>query len=148
MKNRILQLLTKENISATKLAELLGVQRSNISHIISGRNKPGFDFIERLLLKFPDLSADWLILGKGEMYKNNNSVDNVQKQTELPSTAYKQKDIFEKEIDKRTQNELPSTNISRKSNEQNNEVTNVNNKEIEKIVIFYKNKTFSIFYPD
>jgi transcriptional regulator with XRE-family HTH domain len=56
-----------KSISAGELANLLEVQRSNISHILNGRNMPGAAFIEKLLICFPDLNARWLLTGKGEM---------------------------------------------------------------------------------
>jgi len=67
MKERILALLKEKQISATKLADIIDVQRSSISHLLSGRNKPSFDFIEKILRAYPDLDAQWLITGKGEM---------------------------------------------------------------------------------
>jgi transcriptional regulator with XRE-family HTH domain len=56
-----------KEISAGELANLLEVQRSNISHVLNGRNMPGAAFIERLLINFPDLNARWLLTGVGEM---------------------------------------------------------------------------------
>ena len=56
-----------KSISAGELSSRLDVQRSNISHILNGRNKPGASFIEKLLLSFPDLNARWLLTGSGEM---------------------------------------------------------------------------------
>lgn len=69
MNSRILQFLAAENISQSQFADCLGVARANISHIISGRNKPGFDFLERIAYKYPNLSLEWLITGKGKMYR-------------------------------------------------------------------------------
>ena len=56
-----------KGISAGELATLLEVQRSNISHILNGRNMPGASFIEKFLISFPDLDARWLLTGMGEM---------------------------------------------------------------------------------
>ncbi len=56
-----------KEISAGELANLLEVQRSNISHVLNGRNMPGASFIEKLLISFPDLNARWLLTGVGEM---------------------------------------------------------------------------------
>ncbi len=70
MNKRLLQFLSAEGISQTKFAETLKVTKASISHILSGRNKPGFDFIESLALHFPDFNIDWLLTGRGKMYKN------------------------------------------------------------------------------
>ena len=70
MNRRLQQFLDAENITQSQLADSLGVARAGISHILAGRNKPGFDFIESLATKFPTLSLEWLITGKGRMYKS------------------------------------------------------------------------------
>lgn len=69
MKDRLLQLLAEEKMTSMKFAEIMEVQPSNISHILSGRNNPGYDFIARLLRRFPEISPDWIINGEGEMYR-------------------------------------------------------------------------------
>lgn len=73
MKDRLQQFLTLEQLSPSRLSEIIGIQRSGLSHILSGRNKPGFDFIQKLLQKFPTINAEWLITGKGKMYKDQHS---------------------------------------------------------------------------
>ena len=72
MNTRIQKFIEAEGLTAARFADAIGVQRSNVSHILSGRNKPGFDFIEKMLRKYPELNADWLILGKGHMYKESH----------------------------------------------------------------------------
>jgi transcriptional regulator with XRE-family HTH domain len=69
MKERLLQLLDLEHLSPSKFADLIGVQRSSVSHILSDRNKPSFDFLQKTLKTFPGLKADWLMLGEGPMYE-------------------------------------------------------------------------------
>ena len=73
MNNRLQQFLELENITPARLADTLGVQRSGLSHILSGRNKPGFEFITKLLTKFPHINSEWLIMGKGKPYKEMNT---------------------------------------------------------------------------
>jgi len=74
MDKRLQQFLDAENISQAQLAETLGVARAGISHILSGRNKPGFDFLESMATRFPQISMDWLLTGKGRMYKDSPGV--------------------------------------------------------------------------
>ena len=71
MNSRILQFLAAENISQSQFADTLGVARAGVSHIISGRNKPGFDFLEKIAHNYPDLSLEWLVTGKGRMYRHS-----------------------------------------------------------------------------
>ena len=73
MNTRLQQFLTLENLSPARLADMLGVQRSGMSHLLSGRNKPGYDFILKLCTKFPDLNANWFITGKGKPYLERNT---------------------------------------------------------------------------
>ena len=61
MKDRIIQFLREMNMTSTKFADEIGVQRSSISHILSGRNKPSYDFIEKMLNAYPTINAQWLI---------------------------------------------------------------------------------------
>lgn len=73
MNQRLLQFLAAENLSQSQFADLIGVARASVSHIIAGRNKPGFDFIENMSRNFPSLNLEWLITGKGRMYKSADS---------------------------------------------------------------------------
>jgi transcriptional regulator with XRE-family HTH domain len=67
---RIQQLLKVNNVNPSQLSQEIGVQRSTFSHIINGRNKPSLELITKLKKQYPDLSFNWLLLGKGEMYES------------------------------------------------------------------------------
>lgn len=69
MNRRLQQFLAAENISQSQFADEIGVARASISHILAGRNKPGFDFIESMARHYPTLNLEWLVLGSGKMYK-------------------------------------------------------------------------------
>ncbi len=69
MKERLIQLLDLEQLSPSKFADIIGVQRSSVSHVISERNKPSYDFLVKTLKAFPGLNAGWLLLGQGTMYE-------------------------------------------------------------------------------
>ncbi len=71
MKDRLAEFLKAERLTAVKFAEIMEVQPSSISHLLSGRNKPNFEFISRILLRFPNLNPNWIINGQGEIYKSN-----------------------------------------------------------------------------
>ncbi len=72
MNRRLLQFLQAENITQAQLADTLSVARGSVSHILSGRNKPGYDFLESLLLHYPTLNLDWLMTGRGRMYRSED----------------------------------------------------------------------------
>ena len=72
MKDRLQKIMASEGLTAGKFADIVGVQPSAISHILSGRNKPGFEFISSILLNFPNIEPRWFILGEGEIYGKSN----------------------------------------------------------------------------
>lgn len=111
MNERLKQFLTMEGLSPAKFADTMEIQRSGISHLLSGRNKPSFEFIQKILTAYPNLNPEWLILGKGKPYKDNYSsatpspltfsVPNEQKKAAtVPS------DLFSTEEDEETE-DLP-----------------------------------------
>ena len=59
-----------EGLSPSQFADKLGVQRSGVSHLLSGRNKPSFEFISKMLAAYPKLNPDWLIMGSGKAYRD------------------------------------------------------------------------------
>ncbi len=67
MKDRIAHIMRAQNLKASDFAELLGVQPSGVSHILSGRNQPSLDFIKKIKENFPEYNLDWIIFGKGPM---------------------------------------------------------------------------------
>jgi len=71
MKDRLQKFMESERLTSSRLAEIMGVQPSNISHILGGRNKPSFEFIEKMLQRFPKINPDWLLLGKGPLYRSD-----------------------------------------------------------------------------
>jgi transcriptional regulator with XRE-family HTH domain len=138
MKDRIIKFLTHENITATRFADEIGVQRSSVSHILSGRNNPSFEFIQKILMRYKSLSADWLLVGSGSMYKKAEQMNLFASPagTTLGATQPEvAKPITEKlslpEADK-IPLPIPEVEISPF-------------RKIEKILIFYSDKTFEEF---
>lgn len=82
MNTRLQQFLNAENISQAQLADTLEVARAGVSHILAGRNKPSYDFITSLMLRFPKLNIEWLMFGKGKMYKDLPSTP-IRKESNL-----------------------------------------------------------------
>lgn len=83
MKERIVALMDYFHMTPGQFADRISVQRSSISHILSGRNKPSLEFIQKILRHFPEINTDWLILGKGEiMDKQKTEIREDQKPAE------------------------------------------------------------------
>lgn len=74
MNQRLQQFLAAENISQSQFADTIEVARASVSHVLAGRNNPGYDFIRSIALHYPELNLEWLISGKGKMYKNTDSL--------------------------------------------------------------------------
>ena len=70
MHSRLKYWMEMEALKSSKLADIIGVNRATISHILSGRNKPSIDFLQKLLSNYPELNANWLISGVGYMKEN------------------------------------------------------------------------------
>ncbi len=124
MKDRIQQYMDYKSITAGELAALLEVQRSNISHILNGRNKPGAAFIEKLLLSFPDLNARWLLTGEGEMIEKK--VVPIFKSEDVPS-------IKKVEEPKKVKEEIKT---------EEKPIVKKEEKPVSKIVLLYTDGTF------
>ncbi|MDT8400926.1 MAG: helix-turn-helix transcriptional regulator [Bacteroidales bacterium] len=69
MKDRIRLFIGRENKTSSQFAEEIGIQPSAVSHVLSGRNNPSLDFVVKMLTAYPELNTDWLLFGKGEMYR-------------------------------------------------------------------------------
>lgn len=132
LKDKIEKLILGLGLTSTRFADYIGVNRPIISHILSGRNKPSLEIIQKIVNKFPELGYNWIS-------------DEEQLDMEIVSQIVKNQDF----------NDL-FTNIysSRESSEKNNlelgkEIFNSkdigNNKRIEKIVVFYSDNTFKQF---
>lgn len=88
MNRRLQQFMAAENISQSQFADTLGVARASVSHILAGRNKPGFDFIESMARNFPDVNLEWIITGKGKMYKSASPALEKPEKTTIPDDLF------------------------------------------------------------
>ncbi len=145
MKDRLLKFLQVENISPSKFADEIGVQRSSISHILSGRNNPSLELIQKILLRFSYLNAEWLITGKGEMFKPereptlfdqiiSQNIENKQVTEEIP---IKENTLIEKDSNTEIQQ---SANITESLTKEENL-----KKTIDKVLILYSDGTASVY---
>lgn len=135
MKDRLLKLIIHLGLTATRFADEIGVQRSGISHILSGRNQPSYDFIVKITSRYPEISLDWLILGKGSMLR-----------AVFPASAPVQKELFaakpaENRLKDKAENPPPENTIP----VTDEIVTNVT--FLERVVFFYADGTFTPYLP-
>lgn len=69
--DRVKEIMEREGLSPSSFADTIGVQRPSVSHILSGRNKPSLDMIQKTLQKFTNINPYWLLNGEGEMLQTN-----------------------------------------------------------------------------
>ncbi|MBU2930105.1 helix-turn-helix domain-containing protein [Winogradskyella psychrotolerans] len=124
---RLQKVIDLYNESASSFAEKIGVQRSSISHILSGRNKPSLDFVMKVLHSYPEVELYWLMNGRGDFPSKPKISESPNSNTPVTDTKPQLPDI---------KPQLPDSNT-----------TPDESSEIDKIVIFYKNGTFKSYKP-
>ncbi len=113
-------------LSASAFADKIGVQRSSLSHLLSGRNKPSLEFVIKITEAFPEVDLYWFLFNKGTFPKSN-SVETISMNETIP-------------LKKSEESSKIETTKLEKINFQNQE-------DVEKIVVFYKNGTFKTYLP-
>lgn len=140
---RLETILDYYGLNASSFADKIGVQRSSMSHLLSGRNKPSLDFVMKILEVFPDVDLYWILIGKGSFPKNNDeNLEIPESPTPISSNENVGTDLFSS-IEK---NEEEKREIKKVSPSKNVNI-NFEDDEIEKIVLFYKNGTFKAYSP-
>ena len=153
MKDRIKKVMDKSGLSASKFADKIGVPRSGLSHVLSGRNKPSLDYVLKMLNAFPELDPYWLLKGqKSKTLDTKSGLDNSIEEFTLPkdlnsslSSVNKrmgsQADQMVEKITKEPieSNSEPSGRLSDKDR------SNVNN--VDRIVYFYNDGSFKEYFP-
>jgi transcriptional regulator with XRE-family HTH domain len=140
MINRIQLILKTKNISPSQFADQIQVQRSGVSHILSGRNNPSLDFILKILKTYPEIDADWLLFGKGQMISKTDAP--LKAPAAIPDLfaqpVIEEAPKPEKKKEKYIPPALPFPEESKASSPE---------EKIEKIVVFYDSNTFKEYKP-
>ena len=139
MKDRIAHIIRAKNLTAADFALRLGIQPSNISHLLSGRNNPSLEFVRKLKETFPEYNLDWIVFGKGPMTVSEPFAEpkpRVEAQTGEPKPIENEVDIFE---DTLFTTEKTSPSVEPKSIPLPNEV--------KRIIMVYADNSFEILSP-
>jgi len=142
MKERIIEFLRSENKSSAQLADEIGVQPSGISHILSGRNNPSLDFILKMLGKYPYLSTDWLLFGKGTMYKDAQ----MQSLFDEASPGNNEKKNEPAESPLSGSGAVTRQNLQQ-SIPENDDFTAKSDSKVVRMVWFFADNTFTEYFP-
>lgn len=151
MKEKFQQFMISKGLNASRLAEMLGIQPAAISHILSGRNKPSFDLLQKLLKAFPDLNPDWLLLDSDLMYRNSASNGTSIDKTTVVNDGM----LFDLHATSHTKQEQSGSSVHehavRESNISDQTVEQIISSHsqpaspIERIVVFYADNTFECY---
>lgn len=174
MQERLQEILTNERLTPARFAELVGVQRSSVSHILSGRNKPSLDFLQKTLVNFEHINPDWLISGKGP-YKRAKSPEAPRGTPPSTNRAVSGRIDFPvsrsaKDEDRASYGNIPpggnqtgatSRGVPGKgapmekdaatrddsSEKRGDNLNGLPKKEVIKTILFYDDHTFDVFFP-
>ena len=143
MNTRLQQFLAAENITQAQLADDLDVVRAGVSHILAGRNKPSYDFLSALLHHYPSLNAEWLMLGKGKMYKDlqEKTVEKIQEQP--AGLLFDDFDEIVEEKSDAQHSEPVNIHSTNKINNLDNAMQSiVKQRNVKKIIVLFDDGTF------
>jgi DNA-binding XRE family transcriptional regulator len=168
LKERIAQVIAYSELSSSEFADEVEVQRSSISHITSGRNKPSLDFLIKIKSRFPELKWEWLIEGEGKMLGDGTEEEiHVKiKPASLPDLfslindesfgitesedAIISQPVRESKISEQVSIQNDLSNSQRLENSDQNTKPELNDNhlvKIKRIVFFYENGKFETFEP-
>jgi plasmid maintenance system antidote protein VapI len=128
--SRLELLMDHYELSASAFSDAIGVQRSSISHLISGRNKPSLDFILKVNTRFPEVDLYWLLLGEGDLIKKSKGPDLFTKHPE--ESKPDKTETVETEPSKTSPTDTSKSDFE---------------SDVDKIVFFHKNGRFKIYTP-
>lgn len=159
MIDRIKSLLAVKNLTSSQFANEIGVQRSGISHILSGRNKPSLDFILKILDHFPEINEVWLLKGEGEMYKGNSPQELLEKGDVAESSVVNEEikpdysmntegKVDEQDtVNADNHAETVSSQKTQSKNMLDEVLAGLKSDKIVKLITVYEDNTFDIFIP-
>ena len=137
MDEKLRILMQSENLTASKLAEILEIKPAAISHILSGRNKPSFDLLCKIVNRFPQINPYWLLGDATEMRNSNTPISTTENQDATSGTLF---DMAESQNDK-----SENSDIARFTD--NAPIATSARTDIEKIIIVYRDQTFEELRP-
>lgn len=158
MEERIKKFMEYKGITSSELADSIGVQRSNVTHVLKARNKPSFQFIEKMLQIYPDLNAKWLLLGTGSMVDVPSKTRTLFDQLTVPESLPEQKKeraeektLIENpkpiEITKPIETNIPPVEEKTINENKLQDQFFSSEKPIERLIVFYNDQTFKVYNP-
>lgn len=144
MREKLQKLMASEQLTASRFAELLGIQPSGVTHLLGGRNKPSFDLVQKILRRFPHINPDWLLLDSEQMYRADAELTNDQ-----PNQT--SNEVAETPVNVENISAAENTTISEGSTSTNNSIERlatigaVNRKNVKRVIVLFDDHTFESF---
>ncbi len=151
MKDRIRQLIETKPYKNGEFAELLGINPAGISHILAGRNNPGYDLLKKILTRFPNVSADWLLLGEGPMLRQGaTNIDEFSSTSEQSPSSELQSDPEAPNLWSTTAaiSTPPQAPLAEGAPAVPAPLRTHSNCKITRVIICYEDGTFDSYTPD
>ena len=146
MREKLLNLMKAEQLTASKLAELLGIQPSGISHILGGRNKPSFDLVQKILRRFPQVNPDWLLLDQGEMYRTiNSSSEESSFENASQDSAVINSDDRDSSYEDNAATILPNSSPSIANAQESIAIALTQHGRVKRVIVLFEDHTFESF---
>ncbi len=144
MREKLQKLMSTEQLTSSRFAELLGIQPSGVSHLLGGRNKPSFDLVQKILRRFPHINPDWLILDSEQMYRTD--ADNLSASTNSAENASPEMAVNGENISA-TQNIAfsESSQTSAPGVEQMMARAATTHKNVKRVIVLFDDHTFESF---
>lgn len=148
MKDKLLELLKRESLKSGQFAEMLGVNPAGISHILSGRNKPGFDLLQKILRQFPNLNPDWLILDSEQMYREKSQSAQTTSPN-LTAPLFKNSEKQDKSLETNQDRQIETKIPNHLTPPQKDPIPSIPREQVQKkvirVVFCYNDGTFETF---
>ena len=147
MKNRIKKVMDESGLSASKFADKIGVPRSGLSHVLSGRNKPSLDYVLKVLNAFPKVDPNWLLLGRESAIENvikeevNEELVNSNSTTKINDSLAMLNTKMEGQVDKMLGSITKVPSEGSKLSAEAKSLSKSNSK-VSRIVFFYNDGSF------
>ena len=156
--DKIKQILIDKNLTPSYFADEIGVQRSSISHILSGRNRPSFDIIQKIIRRFPELGYDWIMEEDNQATAQASSFGYGNRGVGRPADRFNSSQaslpyVAQPSGIRSQRNEIPplSTPLQPSASETTIStepvVTTLTEKKVERILIFYTDGSFREYTP-
>ncbi|CAH0994940.1 hypothetical protein EMA8858_01056 [Emticicia aquatica] len=104
LNEKIRRFISEKDLTSTKFADEIGVPRPSISHILSDRNKPSLEIVQKMYRRYPELGFNWFL--EEEDIAVKNAIQTVNNQT---VTAIKRPEYSPRESNERKSPELNAT---------------------------------------